>query len=94
MVEQTAKTFTQEQVNAIVQERLARERASLEDARAELAKREHDIARRELALLMKANKRAKAPDHTPEEKQAILDAAFLEGFDNPERSPIDLSRRV
>lgn len=44
------KTFTQDQVNAIVQERLTRERTRHEEAQADLAKREQEIAKREFAL--------------------------------------------
>lgn len=47
------RTFTQDQLNQIVQERLAKEKGKAEAAQAELAQREQDIAHRELLLTAK-----------------------------------------
>lgn len=44
------RTFTQDQLNAIVQDRLTRERSKHEEAQADLGKREQELVRREFAL--------------------------------------------
>lgn len=48
--EEGERTFTQDQLNQIVQDRLAKEKTKAEAAQAELAQREQELAHRELLL--------------------------------------------
>lgn len=55
------KTFTQDDVNRIVQDRLSKERTKGE---AEILQREHDLARREFVLSARETLTAKGLSHT------------------------------
>lgn len=71
----TQKTFTQEEVNNIVQERLARERAKSEPSPAEV--REKDLAARESAMTCKEYI---AEKNYPKELLELFDTADHEQF--------------
>lgn len=71
----TQKTFTQEEVNNIVQERLARERAKSEPSPAEV--REKDLAARESAMTCKEYV---AEKNYPKELLELFDTADHEQF--------------
>ena len=74
----TGKTFTQEEVNNIVRERLARERAKAPDD-ADLTARENDLKAREAAFnarLEKANREVK----TEEFKTILQDAGIYKNY--------------
>ena len=70
-----AKTFTQEEVNAIVGKRLAEDRTKQQ---ADLAKREQEITRRELQITAAETLRAK---QLPESLLGILDLTSQEAFE-------------
>ena len=70
-----ARTFTQEEVNAIVSKRLNEDRAR---AGSDLAKREEEITRRELHI--KATETLKGKG-LPESLLGILDLTSQEGFE-------------
>ena len=70
-----AKTFTQEQLNAIVGERLAKEKAKADTA---LAEREQELAKREFQLGAKEKLTAKG---LPLSLLDALDTSSAEAFD-------------